>query len=252
MRRALLVLSLVVVAASFPGAASASWEGSDPRGRAEPPHGPERVALPPGRAAHAPCSREDRRRDHARTAGRLGSGPVGHDGEARPRARADAPPRAGRPPRPRRASGDAPLAAAPRRIRDGRAAPPAPDEPPGEPGLPGASAARHRDPGGGGMVGRPHPRLRLLGSRVGERGGSVLRPACIPDELEAPRADTRRALHRFSVRLGWEVGARQTLFGVTSRGGFDCSGFAWRVYKTQPYAGAPRLGTTFTGARRTT
>jgi len=40
---------------------------------------------------------------------------------------------------------------------------------------------------------------------------------------------------------------RQTLFGVTSRGGFDCSGFAWRVYKTQPYAGAPRLGTTIHG-----
>jgi cell wall-associated NlpC family hydrolase len=35
--------------------------------------------------------------------------------------------------------------------------------------------------------------------------------------------------------------SRQTLFGVTSRGGFDCSGFVWRVYKTRPYAGAPRL-----------
>lgn len=34
---------------------------------------------------------------------------------------------------------------------------------------------------------------------------------------------------------------RQTLFGVTSRGGFDCSGFVWRVYKLQPFAGAPRL-----------
>jgi NlpC/P60 family protein/S-layer family protein len=34
---------------------------------------------------------------------------------------------------------------------------------------------------------------------------------------------------------------RQTLFGVTSRGGFDCSGFVWRVYKLQRFAGAPRL-----------
>jgi NlpC/P60 family len=34
---------------------------------------------------------------------------------------------------------------------------------------------------------------------------------------------------------------RQTLFGVTSRGGFDCSGFVWRVYKLQPFAGAPQL-----------
>jgi cell wall-associated NlpC family hydrolase len=39
----------------------------------------------------------------------------------------------------------------------------------------------------------------------------------------------------------------QTLFGVTSRGGFDCSGFVWRVYKTEPYPEAPRLGTTIRG-----
>jgi len=29
---------------------------------------------------------------------------------------------------------------------------------------------------------------------------------------------------------------------VTAPGGFDCSGFVWRVYKTQPFAGAPLLG----------
>jgi cell wall-associated NlpC family hydrolase len=40
---------------------------------------------------------------------------------------------------------------------------------------------------------------------------------------------------------------RQTLFGVTSRGGFDCSGFIWRVFKTHPYAGAPQLGSTIRG-----
>jgi cell wall-associated NlpC family hydrolase len=41
--------------------------------------------------------------------------------------------------------------------------------------------------------------------------------------------------------------SRQTLFGVTSRGGFDCSGFVWRVYKTRPFAGAPRLQTVLRG-----
>lgn len=40
---------------------------------------------------------------------------------------------------------------------------------------------------------------------------------------------------------------RQTLFGVTSRGGFDCSGLAWRVYKLQTYAGAPRLPSVLRG-----
>ena len=34
---------------------------------------------------------------------------------------------------------------------------------------------------------------------------------------------------------------RQTLFGVTSRGGFDCSGFAWRVYRLETYPSAPQL-----------
>jgi cell wall-associated NlpC family hydrolase len=34
---------------------------------------------------------------------------------------------------------------------------------------------------------------------------------------------------------------RQTLFGVTSRGGFDCSGFAWRVFRLESYPGAPEL-----------
>ena len=29
---------------------------------------------------------------------------------------------------------------------------------------------------------------------------------------------------------------------VTLPGGFDCSGFVWRVYKTKPYPGAPLLG----------
>jgi len=33
----------------------------------------------------------------------------------------------------------------------------------------------------------------------------------------------------------------ESLFGVSSVGGFDCSGFVWRVYKLTQYAGAPRL-----------
>ena len=33
----------------------------------------------------------------------------------------------------------------------------------------------------------------------------------------------------------------QRLLGKQLPGGFDCSGFVWRVYKGQPFAGAPRL-----------
>lgn len=39
----------------------------------------------------------------------------------------------------------------------------------------------------------------------------------------------------------------QTLFGVSSRGGFDCSGFVWRVYKLAPFSEGPALGTTIVG-----
>jgi cell wall-associated NlpC family hydrolase len=33
----------------------------------------------------------------------------------------------------------------------------------------------------------------------------------------------------------------ETLYGVRAPGGFDCSGYVWRVYKLTSYAGAPRL-----------
>jgi cell wall-associated NlpC family hydrolase len=39
----------------------------------------------------------------------------------------------------------------------------------------------------------------------------------------------------------------QTLFGVHSAGGFDCSGLVWRVYKLTPYAGEGRLASVLRG-----
>ena len=39
----------------------------------------------------------------------------------------------------------------------------------------------------------------------------------------------------------------QTAFGVTSRGGYDCSGFVWRVYKLQPYADEGDLASVLRG-----
>jgi len=39
----------------------------------------------------------------------------------------------------------------------------------------------------------------------------------------------------------------ETLFGVSSGGGFDCSGFVWRVYKLTPYAGEGTLASVLRG-----
>ena len=39
----------------------------------------------------------------------------------------------------------------------------------------------------------------------------------------------------------------QRLFGRVFPGGFDCSGFVWRVYKTKPFSGAPELAHVLVG-----
>ncbi|HEX2292775.1 MAG TPA: C40 family peptidase [Gaiellaceae bacterium] len=46
---------------------------------------------------------------------------------------------------------------------------------------------------------------------------------------------------------GGTSSGEQTLFGVRSRGGFDCSGFAWRVFKLERYAGGERLSSVLRG-----
>jgi cell wall-associated NlpC family hydrolase len=40
---------------------------------------------------------------------------------------------------------------------------------------------------------------------------------------------------------GGEFERPQSPYGAQPQGGFDCSGFAWRVYKVQSYPGAPQL-----------
>jgi cell wall-associated NlpC family hydrolase len=39
----------------------------------------------------------------------------------------------------------------------------------------------------------------------------------------------------------------ESLYGVRVAGGFDCSGYVWRVYKLTQYAGAPRLSSVLRG-----
>ena len=59
----------------------------------------------------------------------------------------------------------------------------------------------------------------------------------------------RRALRLVGSPYVWAGTSErpQQLFGRVLPGGFDCSGFVWRVYKLEPFAGAPGLGATLTG-----
>jgi cell wall-associated NlpC family hydrolase len=51
----------------------------------------------------------------------------------------------------------------------------------------------------------------------------------------------------FPYIWGGESETPQSPYGAQVQGGFDCSGFAWRVYKIQSYPGAPQLADTLRG-----
>ena len=59
----------------------------------------------------------------------------------------------------------------------------------------------------------------------------------------------RRALRFVGSPYVWAGTSEkpQQLFGRTLPGGFDCSGFVWRVFKLEPFAGAPELATVLEG-----
>lgn len=59
----------------------------------------------------------------------------------------------------------------------------------------------------------------------------------------------RRALRLVGSPYVWAGTSErpQQLFGRTLPGGFDCSGFVWRVYKLEPFAGAPGLSSVLRG-----
>ncbi len=59
----------------------------------------------------------------------------------------------------------------------------------------------------------------------------------------------RRALRLVGSPYVWAGTSErpQPLFGRTLPGGFDCSGFVWRVYKLEPFAGAPALSAVLKG-----
>jgi cell wall-associated NlpC family hydrolase len=86
---------------------------------------------------------------------------------------------------------------------------------------------------------------RLLATSEGARRSvaALAETLALPAYTEWQRRVLTRAVSFVGYPYVWGGTSerRQTLFGVTSRGGFDCSGFVWRVYKTHPFAGAPGL-----------
>jgi cell wall-associated NlpC family hydrolase len=68
--------------------------------------------------------------------------------------------------------------------------------------------------------------------------------AFVPPVLTSlQQAVLQRALHLVGSPYIWAGMSERTqqLYDGTMPGGFDCSGFVWRVYKLQPFAGAPAL-----------
>jgi cell wall-associated NlpC family hydrolase len=76
-------------------------------------------------------------------------------------------------------------------------------------------------------------------------------------ELPELTAWQRQILHTAVSLIGYPYvwgGTSETPqapLGVPTPGGFDCSGFVWRVYKLQTYAGAPQLGEVLRGRTTT-
>jgi NlpC/P60 family protein len=83
----------------------------------------------------------------------------------------------------------------------------------------------------------------------------VTRAANLASGLRLPSLTDwqRRVLARAVRYVGWPYiwggtsPGPQVTFGVPSRGGFDCSGLVWRVYKLERYVNAPTLGSTIHG-----
>jgi cell wall-associated NlpC family hydrolase len=76
-----------------------------------------------------------------------------------------------------------------------------------------------------------------------------LRTFAFPQLTEWQRVVLSRALRFVGSPYVWAGTSErpQPLFGKTLPGGFDCSGFVWRVYKLQAFTAAPELAQVFVG-----
>ena len=71
----------------------------------------------------------------------------------------------------------------------------------------------------------------------------------LPALIDWQRRVLKRAVRFVGYPYIWGGSSerRQAPFGKPVPGGFDCSGFVWRVYKLEPFAGAPALADTLRG-----
>ena len=82
-----------------------------------------------------------------------------------------------------------------------------------------------------------------------ESARSALAGFALPPLTEWQRVVLDRALRFVGSPYVWAGTSEkpQQLFGTQLPGGFDCSGFVWRVYRTQQFAGAPGLSHVLVG-----
>jgi cell wall-associated NlpC family hydrolase len=96
---------------------------------------------------------------------------------------------------------------------------------------------------------------QILGFGYVENSWQIGQVQSLADSFELPQLNDwqRRILNVAFSKIGmpyvWGGTSdnTETEFGVTSRGGYDCSGFVWRVYKLQSYPDEGNLASTLKG-----
>lgn len=96
-----------------------------------------------------------------------------------------------------------------------------------------------------------HSLARLLQLREGDVQALAAQAAsfALPELSDWQRVVLSRALGLVGYPYVWAGTSerQQVLYYGGVPGGFDCSGFVWRVYKLEPFAGAPLLGSAIAG-----
>jgi cell wall-associated NlpC family hydrolase len=93
---------------------------------------------------------------------------------------------------------------------------------------------------------------RVLELQADGSAGAIAAPAAelaLPELTEWQQRVLARAVRLVGYPYIWGGTSerQQQPFGEPVPGGFDCSGFAWRVYKLEPFADAPQLPETLQG-----